>query len=187
MGHCTTNSTKWPMRQAKPQISPGVLPVWLETSLSAWRNLRSSLAIHRANSKTLIRLWIRLCRCPGWSESSLGEQGILLILSCCGSNKYRVLKELFCKLQSTLMAYLFRHESYFASISIPLSSDLTFLSGLLTSFFFFFSAALRFTYVAFTQYVLSIFVPIILIGSESCFGNAPLYLGYVVLIVASLI
>ena len=32
-------------------------------------------------AKTLIRLG----GCPGWSESSLGEQVILLVLSCCGS------------------------------------------------------------------------------------------------------
>ena len=32
------------------------------------------------------RTLIRLGRCPGWSESSLGAQTILLVLSCCGSN-----------------------------------------------------------------------------------------------------
>ena len=37
---------------------------------------------------TLIAQWrlIRLGRCPGWSESSLGAQVILLVLSCSGSN-----------------------------------------------------------------------------------------------------
>ena len=29
---------------------------------------------------------IKLGGCPGWSESSLGAQVILLVLSCCGSN-----------------------------------------------------------------------------------------------------
>ena len=29
---------------------------------------------------------IKLGRCPGWSESSLGVHAILLVLSCCGSN-----------------------------------------------------------------------------------------------------
>ena len=33
-------------------------------------------------AKTLIRLG----RCPGWSEYSLGAHAILLVLSCCGSN-----------------------------------------------------------------------------------------------------
>ena len=28
---------------------------------------------------------VRLGRCPGWSESSLGSHAILLVLSCCGS------------------------------------------------------------------------------------------------------
>ena len=30
---------------------------------------------------------IRLGRCPGWSESSLGAPAILLVLSCCGSSE----------------------------------------------------------------------------------------------------
>ena len=36
-----TKPTKWPVRQAKPQISLGIRPVWSESSLSAWRNLGS--------------------------------------------------------------------------------------------------------------------------------------------------
>ena len=38
---------------------------------------------------------IRLGRCPGWSESSLGTQIILLVLPCCGSysnNRYYTIK-----------------------------------------------------------------------------------------------
>ena len=37
--------TKWHVRAAKTQISLGIYPVWSESSLSTWRNLRS-LATH---------------------------------------------------------------------------------------------------------------------------------------------
>ena len=43
-------------------------------------------------AKTLIRLG----GCPGWSESSLAAQVILLVLSCGGSNVFIVLWHLFC-------------------------------------------------------------------------------------------
>ena len=66
------------MRLAKIQISLGIRPVWLESSLSAWRKRTAHgfLATHWAQAKTLIRLG----GCPGWSESSLGA-----ILSYAGS------------------------------------------------------------------------------------------------------
>ena len=72
-------TTRWSVRPVKTQISLGIRPVWSESSLSAWRKLRS-LATHKAHSKDLIRLG----RCPGWSESSLGAWVILLVLSCIG-------------------------------------------------------------------------------------------------------
>ena len=42
---------------------------------------------HWALNYLLCAQWrlIRLGRCPGWSESSLGAHAILLVLSCCGS------------------------------------------------------------------------------------------------------
>ena len=63
----------------KTQISLGIRPVRSESSLSAWRNL-GSLATHWAQ-----RRLIRVSRCPDWSESSLGAQIILLVLSWGGS------------------------------------------------------------------------------------------------------
>ena len=73
-----TKPTKWHVRPAK-SISLGILPVWSESSLSAWRKF-GSLATH-STAKTLIRLG----GCPGWSESSLGTPVILLVLSWGGS------------------------------------------------------------------------------------------------------
>ena len=63
--HDKTNKKN--VRPAKTQISLGILPVWSESSLSAWRTF-GALATHWAQAKTLIRLGGRL----GWSESSLG-------------------------------------------------------------------------------------------------------------------
>ena len=57
------------VRPARTQIRMGIRPVWLESSLSAWRKL-VSLATHWGQAKTLIRLG----GCPDWSESSLGAQ-----------------------------------------------------------------------------------------------------------------
>ena len=64
-----TKWTKWHVHPAKTWISLGIRQVWSESSLSAWRKLRS-LATHWAQARTLIRLGRR----PGWSESSLGAQ-----------------------------------------------------------------------------------------------------------------
>ena len=60
-----------------------IRPVWLESSLSAWRKLWP-LATHWAQAKTLIRLG----GCPGWSESSLGAHAISFVLSWGGSYFY---------------------------------------------------------------------------------------------------
>ena len=87
---------------AKTQISLGIRPVWSESSLSAWRKLGSlaTFWVHSEDSDQpghpprLIRVFavrmkkawiltypmnaqrrlIRLGRCRGWSESSLGAQ-----------------------------------------------------------------------------------------------------------------
>ena len=45
----TTKPTKWPMCQAKIEISLGICPVWSESPLSIWRF--KSLATHIAHSK----------------------------------------------------------------------------------------------------------------------------------------
>ena len=45
-----TKPTKWHVCPAKTQISPGILPVWSESSLSALRNI-GSLATHWAHSE----------------------------------------------------------------------------------------------------------------------------------------
>ena len=49
-----TKPTKWPLCPAKTRISLDVCPVW------------SIFAVH------LKKAWVRLGRCPGWSESLLG-------------------------------------------------------------------------------------------------------------------
>ena len=50
MSRLMTKPTKWHVRPAKTQISLGIRPVWSESSLSAWRKLRS-LATHWAHSE----------------------------------------------------------------------------------------------------------------------------------------
>ena len=41
MNRLMTKQTKWHVRPAKTQITLGIRPVWSESSLSAWRKLRS--------------------------------------------------------------------------------------------------------------------------------------------------
>ena len=61
---------------SEDSISLCVRTVLTESSLSAWQYL-GPLATPECTAKTLIRL----SRCPGWSESSLGVHAILLVLS----------------------------------------------------------------------------------------------------------
>ena len=75
--HRKTN--KMTVRPAKTQNSLDIIPVWSESSLSAWRST-GSLATH----------WVHSEDCSDWVDaqadlSSLGAQVILLVLSCCGS------------------------------------------------------------------------------------------------------
>ena len=65
MSRLMTKPTKWHVRPLKTPISLGICPVWSVSSLPSWRKL-GSLAIHWVH--------IRLCGCPGWSESSLDAQ-----------------------------------------------------------------------------------------------------------------
>ena len=66
----------------KTQISLSIRPVWSESSPSAWIYL-GSLAIHSAHSEYPDQTghWADP---PIWSESSLGAQNTLFVLSCCG-------------------------------------------------------------------------------------------------------
>ena len=67
MSRRMTKPTKW-------HVCLGIRPVWSESLPSAWRNL-GSLATHWAHSKDPDQTG----GCPGWSESSLGVHGILLV------------------------------------------------------------------------------------------------------------
>ena len=74
-----TKPTKWPVRPAKtdqPGHPPSLIRVFAIHMKKAWV-LSYLLSAQR-------RLWSD-CRCPGWSETSLGAQVILLVLSCSGS------------------------------------------------------------------------------------------------------
>ena len=62
---------------------------------SAWASAKSNLSLRCPPEETLsselpinctAKTLIRLSRCPGWPESSLGTQVIMLVLSCCSSN-----------------------------------------------------------------------------------------------------
>ena len=75
----TTKPTKWHMRPAKTQPGAGIRAVW---SIFAVRPMESL-----GPKVSSCRQWrlIRLGKCTGWSESSLGAHVILLVLSRCSS------------------------------------------------------------------------------------------------------
>ena len=75
MSRSMTKPTKWPVRPAKTQISLGICPVWSESLLCAHWVAKDPSFLHADRED-----W------SDWSESSLGAQVILLVLSCCGSN-----------------------------------------------------------------------------------------------------
>ena len=70
-----TKQTRWPLRPAKTQISLGIR-VFAVLMKKPWVFCYPLSAQRRL---------IRLCGCPGWSESSLGAHVILFVLSCFGS------------------------------------------------------------------------------------------------------
>ena len=76
--HDKTNNVA--LRSAKTQVTLGIRPVWLVSSLSAWRNL-GSLATHWAHSEDSDQ--------TGWMPRLIwafaGRTLILLVLSCRGS------------------------------------------------------------------------------------------------------
>ena len=52
-----TKQTKWPVHPVKTQISLGIHPVWSESSLFAWRSIRS-LATHLRAQRRLWSVWV---------------------------------------------------------------------------------------------------------------------------------
>ena len=78
---------KMTVHPAKTQISLGILPVWSESSLSAWRNF-VSLASHWARSEVSGQT----VRMPGLIWVFAGCTFILLVLSCRGSCHKQYLK-----------------------------------------------------------------------------------------------
>ena len=77
----TTKPTIWHVRPAKTPISLGILPVWSESSLSPWRNIKS-LATHWAHSEDSDQTG----HPPSLIRVFAGRTlVILLVLSCCGS------------------------------------------------------------------------------------------------------
>ena len=74
-----TKPTKWTVRPAKTQVSLGVHPVW---SVFAIRMKKPCVLNYPLSAQWRL---IRLGACPGWSETSLGTQVILLVLLCCSS------------------------------------------------------------------------------------------------------
>ena len=79
MSRHLTKPTKWPARPAKTQISLGIHPVWSESLLcTQW--VAKDPTFLQADSEDSDQTG----RMPGWSESSLGTQIILFVLSCSG-------------------------------------------------------------------------------------------------------
>ena len=77
----TTKPTIWHVRPAKTPISLGIRPVWSESSLSPWRNIKS-LATHWAHSEDSDQTE----HLPSLIRVFAGRTlVILLVLSCCGS------------------------------------------------------------------------------------------------------
>ena len=74
------------VRPAKTQTSLGIRPVWSESSLSAWRKL-GSLATHWAHSADSDQTG----RMPRLICVFAGRTATLLVLSCCGSNRFQAL------------------------------------------------------------------------------------------------
>ena len=80
LSRLVTKPTKWHVHPAKTQISKGIRPVWSESSLCAWRKLRS-LATQWAHSEDSDQ--------TGWMPRLIwvftGRTVILLVLSRGGS------------------------------------------------------------------------------------------------------
>ena len=105
-GRSMTKPTKWPERPAKTQISLDISTVW---SVFAVRMKKPWILSYRLRAQR--RRWsdwadVRLGGCPGWSESSLGAQS-LLVLPCCSS--FQV-----AKARKKSMPFNLQHKYFFA-------------------------------------------------------------------------
>ena len=74
-----TKPTKWPVRPDKTQINLGIHSVW---SVFTVRMKKPWVLSYPLNAQWRL---IRLCRCAGWFESSMGAHAIILVLSWIGS------------------------------------------------------------------------------------------------------
>ena len=72
----------WQNQQTDMCAQRRLRSAWASASVFAVRSMDSLGS--KLSSCGQRRLWIRLGGCPGWSESSLGAQAILLVLSWCG-------------------------------------------------------------------------------------------------------
>ena len=81
MGVSMTKQTKWLVSPVKTQFNMCIRTVWSKSSLCAQWVAKEPGLLHADSEDS-----VRLGRCPGWSESSLGAQFILLLLSCGSSN-----------------------------------------------------------------------------------------------------
>ena len=100
MSHRTTKPIQWHVRLAKTQISLGIRPIWSVFTVCSVGSEGPNIS-----SCGQLRL-IRLGRCPGWSESSLGAKVILLVLSCGSSYHlwpFNILVKEVLKLSSDLI------------------------------------------------------------------------------------
>ena len=82
LSHLMAKPNKWYARSAKTQTSPGIRPVWSESSLCArWATWGPKISL--CGQRILWTDW------AVWSESSLGAQIILLVLLCGGSFRFQ--------------------------------------------------------------------------------------------------
>ena len=126
--HDKTNEVS--VRPAKTQISLGIHPVWSESSLSAWRKLRS-LATHQAHSEDSDQTG----RMPRLIWVFTGRTVTLLVLSWGGSYLKWICSELILQLLYTLSSPWIW--SPIALISLYLLLSLSSLSVKLSSVSFF--------------------------------------------------
>ena len=75
--------------QQEHLVTSGIRPVWSESSLSMKKSW--DLGYPVSGQRRLIRLG----GCRGWSESSLGAQVILLVLSCSGRFDIEILQLIY--------------------------------------------------------------------------------------------
>ena len=92
LSRCMTKLTKWPVRLALTQIRRASAQSDQSFRCALIRSLRTQGFFMRT-ATTLIRLG----GCPGWSESWLGAQIVLLVLSCGGSLNVSVMQRLFSR------------------------------------------------------------------------------------------